>query len=352
VRDTRRANSPSDDEIPEPRKKVGGDIRKRQLGDIAAILGGQPSKRQRPEGGFERREKEIKNLATSSDDESKVQGEPKSRLSRAGVENEEKHRSHRIRDRSEEGDRHAHKSDRRRHRSTSERRGKDERRYRRRETSVDDKRDGRQRRRSRSRSRSPREHRKKESRHRDRSPKRKRSESNESARERKSHRSRLSPSDPKVSERELKASKVEDSNADYYSDPLDEIIGPRPPPVQQIRSRGRGALSNGSGIDSRFSASYDPTVDVQLDPDEENDWDQALEALRDRQKLQKSGADRLRAAGFTEEEVMKWEKGGEKREEDVRWSKKGESREWDRGKVIDEDGVVTQEPSWGRLKDT
>jgi hypothetical protein len=118
-----------------------------------------------------------------------------------------------------------------------------------------------------------------------------------------------------------------------------------------VKTRGRGATSFGSGIDSRFSASYDPTADVQLDPDEENDWDQALEALRDRQKWKQQGADRLRAVGFTEDEITKWEKGGEKREEDVKWAKRGEGREWDRGKVVDDDGIVTTESSWGRLKD-
>ena len=118
-----------------------------------------------------------------------------------------------------------------------------------------------------------------------------------------------------------------------------------------MKRKGRGAISNGAGIDSRFSANYDPTADVQLDFDEENDWDQALEALKDRQKWKQQGADRLRAAGFTEEEVSKWEKGGEKREEDVRWSKRGEGREWDRGKVVDDDGAVTIEPKFGRLTD-
>jgi hypothetical protein len=139
---------------------------------------------------------------------------------------------------------------------------------------------------------------------------------------------------------------------DYDSDPLDEIIGPQPAPVPQVRSRGRGTLSLGSGIDARFSATYDPSVDVQLDPDEENDWDQALEALRDRQKWKQQGADRLRAAGFTEDEIRKWEKGGEKTEEDVKWARRGEGREWDRGKVVDDDGIVTVDPGWGRLKGT
>ena len=60
----------------------------------------------------------------------------------------------------------------------------------------------------------------------------------------------------------------------------------------------------------------------------------------------------MRAAGFTEEEVSKWEKGGEKKEEDVRWKGRGEGREWDRGKVVDLHGDVNTKPEWGRLKGT
>lgn len=96
---------------------------------------------------------------------------------------------------------------------------------------------------------------------------------------------------------------------------------------------------------------------MQLDPAEDDDWDQALEALRDRQKWKQQGADRLRAAGFTEEEVEKWKKGGEKKEEDVKWAKKGESREWDRGKVFSADSDNELLPKevdldFGRLKGT
>ncbi len=105
-------------------------------------------------------------------------------------------------------------------------------------------------------------------------------------------------------------------------------------------------------MDSHFSTHYDPTIDVHPDSGSENDWDQALEALRDRQRWKQQGADRLRAAGFTEEEVGKWEKGGEKREEDVRWTKHGEGREWDRGKVLDDEGETGLKPEWGRLKGT
>lgn len=62
----------------------------------------------------------------------------------------------------------------------------------------------------------------------------------------------------------------------------------------------------------------------------------ALEAMRDRQMWRRTGADRLRAAGFTEVEVAKWEKGDKKDETDVRWAKKGEDREWDRGKTMED----------------
>ena len=136
------------------------------------------------------------------------------------------------------------------------------------------------------------------------------------------------------------------------SDPLESIIGPPPPPVPpKITSRGRGAFTSTSAMDSRFSSNYDPSIDVQPDLDDTDDWDMALEALRDRQRWQQQGAERLKSAGFTEEEVQKWEKGGEKREEDVVWKGKGEGREWDRGKVVGDEGVETK-PEWGRLKGT
>ncbi|KAG4437081.1 hypothetical protein IFR05_007456 [Cadophora sp. M221] len=304
----------------------GGDIRRRQLGDIAAILGGRPGKRRR----VERVGREGRRVNTSSEDE---EVEEKPRVKRAREEKREK------RDEDEDGRSRIHKNSHRRHRSVSGERGK----YR------EKRRD-----RSRSRSRSPREHRSKdkESRHRHRSP-RKRSRSPEPGNSRdkshRLHRHRRSPS------RDRKSSKPDprkpESKPDYDSDPLDDIIGPRPPPIPEVKRKGRGTISHASGIDSRFSANYDPTADVQLDFDEENDWDQALEALKDRQKWKQQGADRLRAAGFTEEEVSKWEKGGEKREEDVKWSKKGEGREWDRGKVVD-DGAVTIESKFGRLTDS
>lgn len=140
------------------------------------------------------------------------------------------------------------------------------------------------------------------------------------------------------------------SEPEEDSDPLEDIVGPLPRQKSPVVSRGRGKISAASGIDSRFSANYDPTADVELDFDEENDWEQALEALRDRQKWKQQGAERLKSAGFTDEEIKKWEKGGEKKEEDVKWAKTGEGREWDRGKYLTDDGHVVTGADWGRLK--
>ncbi|MCJ1407381.1 hypothetical protein MMC19_001452 [Ptychographa xylographoides] len=140
---------------------------------------------------------------------------------------------------------------------------------------------------------------------------------------------------------------------DSESDPLESLIGPLPPPkAPKPLPRGRGTISS-SAIDTHFSSTYDPATDMHPGSDsEQNDWDQALEALRDRKRWQQQGADRLRQAGFTEDEIGKWERGGEKGVEDVRWRGKGEGREWDRGKVVGGGGEVETEASWGRLKGT
>ncbi|KAI9689207.1 MAG: hypothetical protein M1822_000945 [Bathelium mastoideum] len=150
-----------------------------------------------------------------------------------------------------------------------------------------------------------------------------------------------------------KPSKVEAAASD--SDPLEAIVGPMakaPPQNKIVKFRGRGAFSTTSAIDSHFASGYDPSADVRPNSDEEDEWGLAVEAYRDRQKWKQQGAERLRAAGFTEEQVQKWEKGEEKTEEDVKWAKKGEGREWDRGKVLDEDGDVNVQAEWGRLKGT
>ncbi|KAI9813866.1 MAG: hypothetical protein M1832_006078 [Thelocarpon impressellum] len=153
---------------------------------------------------------------------------------------------------------------------------------------------------------------------------------------------------PRRSHREVDKS----PRATYASDtdPLEDIVGPLPPPPKpKVKPRGRGAFSAASAMDTHFSSNYDPSVDVQPDSEGEDDWDQALEALRDRQRWRQQGAERMRSAGFTDDQIAKWEK-GKGDEEDVRWAKRGEGREWDRGKVVGEDGNVGVSVSWGRLK--
>ncbi|KAI5917652.1 hypothetical protein F4810DRAFT_641389 [Camillea tinctor] len=275
-----------------------GDTRKRMLGDIAAILGGSPKRRRedKAEGSSSgRREKSTER-----------RGERENRNSRKELFSDSHHR-------------HKHHSHRR-----------------------DSRRDS-----SRSRSRSPEERRRK---HRERSPRRKGGDLFDEDRSRSDRRKRL--------ESIHSSPKHESSD----SDPLDDLIGPAPPPSAHskgpVRPRGRGAHSSTSGIDSRFAADYNPQADVTPDLDEDGgggsggDWDSAVEAFRDRQKWKQQGAERLRSAGFTEDQIQKWEKGDRKDESDVRWNTHGGVREWDRGKVLDEDGRVAAKAEWGRLKDS
>ena len=209
----------------------------------------------------------------------------------------------------------------------------------------EDRKDRRHRHRSYSKTRSPsrsstprRDRHDRRRKHRDRSLSR-RGESRGTRRQRDSHKD--SPS----SKRRV-ASPVSDS------DPLEAILGPLPPPPEPtVRSKGRGAFKpNSMGIESRFSSTYDPTTDVQADSDVGDDWGDALEALRDRARWQQQGAERLKAAGFTNDQVKKWEKGDLQNEEDVVWCRKGQAREWDRGKVVDQDGDVDLKADFGRLK--
>ncbi|KAI4195912.1 MAG: hypothetical protein LQ350_006896 [Teloschistes chrysophthalmus] len=142
------------------------------------------------------------------------------------------------------------------------------------------------------------------------------------------------------------------SDSDSDSDPLASLVGPLPPPPKPL-TRGRGAhTSITSNIDTHFNSTYDPSTDITPNiPAESDDWDNALEALRDRARWKASGAERLREAGFSDEAVRKWERGGEGKEEEVAWKGRGEGREWDRGKVVGPDGVQTG-AEWGRLKGT
>ena len=109
---------------------------------------------------------------------------------------------------------------------------------------------------------------------------------------------------------------------------MEDFIGPAPPPKFLVRTRGRGAIRGPAALNCRFADNYDPTSDVQPEVPENDNWDEAVEVYRDRQKWKQLGAERLRAAGFTEEQIRKWEKGEEKDIDDVKWSKPGEEREW------------------------
>ncbi|QQK48222.1 LUC7 related [Penicillium digitatum] len=159
------------------------------------------------------------------------------------------------------------------------------------------------------------------------------------------------------------------------SDPLEDLVGPLPPRQNEapIRSRGRGAYKhNVSNIDAHFAPGYDPATDVHLDEDKlhsvgqessrrpvaglmtkEDDWDMAMEALRDRERWRNKGEERLRTAGIDEATIDKWKKNtafagvdGKGKPEDVQWSKKGEGREWDRGKFVDDDGHIDVRAAW------
>ncbi|CRG82847.1 hypothetical protein PISL3812_00193 [Talaromyces islandicus] len=162
-------------------------------------------------------------------------------------------------------------------------------------------------------------------------------------------------------------------------DPLEDLVGPLPTSSRRkdiVASRGRGSYrENTSTIDSHFAHDYDPKLDVHLSEDddstrrptrrpvaglmtEEDDWDMALEALRDRAEWKKKGEERLRVAGFDSDVVDRWKShpafsmgntsshDTERNIEDVQWAKKGEGREWDRGKVMNEDGVYDIKAQW------
>ncbi|KAF8249754.1 hypothetical protein K440DRAFT_621231 [Wilcoxina mikolae CBS 423.85] len=127
------------------------------------------------------------------------------------------------------------------------------------------------------------------------------------------------------------------SPSSAFSDPLDEIIGPAPPP--KPRTRGRGATGQ-AAMDSRFQSDYDPMMDVRLDSDDQcdfDDFDDALEAYRDRQKWKQQGAERLRKAGLGEDFIEAWKNNDIKNKANLKWAKKGSTREWDRGKTLDVD---------------
>ncbi|KAM0521214.1 hypothetical protein ACHAPE_002689 [Trichoderma viride] len=279
------------------------DIRKRQLGSIQSILGGPRHKRDddtktaASEGRPKRNDGDRHSHRSSPRDRDAISDGRKSkkdygRLSRSPQDDER--RSHHE-DKS--------RSSRKRHRDHSP---EHKRRH-----SRD---------RERNRSRSPRRRR------RSRSPRTKRSK----------HRSRSPLATEKQPSRDTR-----DRNDGDESDPSEELIGPAPPP----RYRGRGTVGGASGLDRRFSDSYDPSTDVLPDDD-------PVEAFQNRQKLRLIQQERMRAAEMAEHQVQKTSNSQrEKTEEDVVWSKAGEKRAWDRGKGEDGDdsdditmrGVLSEE---------
>lgn len=287
------------------------DIRRRQMGDIHAILGGKKRRRSDDDAGpsssresrnresehKSRRESDSKDKdlfkdrrddrrhhgRLSREDRRSKTGDGESRSERSKREHKRRERS-RSRD-SEEEDRHRH-SRRRRDRSRSPTR--------------------------RRRSRSPRES---KSRHR--------------------HRSPLNATND--------TRKRKDEEEQEVSDDGEDLFGPAPPP----KYRGRGTIGGSSGIDRRFSENYDPKTDIQMDDDEGGgNWDDAVEAFRSRQKMRQSQEQRPSTVGFTDDKVLRAGNADEKNADSVRWSKAGEKREWDLGKEEEEeedgaDGAVS-----------
>ncbi|KAJ6024921.1 hypothetical protein N7540_005718 [Penicillium herquei] len=320
---------------------------------------------------------------------------------------EDRHRSHRRRDRSrtqtpspdrERSRRHRNRDERDRHRTKDDRDREDhtERRgdRRRHESSRKDRRD-RERSYSRSRSRSPRRERDRDRAHRShRSERSRRSESpparsshprtkreSETRSRRDEHtssrQSRLSPRQPtQLTTSKTSSSTTLRNDESDESDPLEELVGPLPvTDTAPVRSRGRGAYKpSTSNIDAHFAPDYDPTLDVQPEEEDdgygtknssrrhvpglmtgEDDWDAALEALRDRARWKQKGEERLRAAGINEDAINRWKTDAvstshdnERRPEDVKWSTKDEGREWDRGKFVNDDGHIDVRAAWSK----
>ncbi|KUI73413.1 hypothetical protein VM1G_08892 [Cytospora mali] len=279
-----------------------GEIRGRQLGNIAALLSAQ-QRQKRKRGSTEEEGSDLQKARAAEDAR---------RLAAIAAVR------HRQRGKDGERRRSLERYSARRDAEDNERKE----RTRRANTSSDDDDRGEGDRRRRHRSRSPRNSPRK---HRHRSPLRERRDSKSTGEWSGRSQHRKSEMSGKSSRR------ARDGEEDADSDPLEDLVGPAPPP--RVLPRGRGALGGSSGMDSRFSSDYDPKSDMQLDDEAgRDDWDDALEALRDRAKFRQQGADRLREAGFTEDQVKKWERGDEKTIDDVKWTKAGEKREWDRGK--------------------
>ncbi|OAQ68477.1 pre-mRNA-splicing factor 38B [Pochonia chlamydosporia 170] len=275
------------------------DIRRRQMGDIHAILGGKKRRREDDDSG---------------------RSTPRDR-SDSGSRSERKSSKRRddLFDEGSEKQRHGRLSERDYADHDGESRSEDKRKSRRSRHHASPDHDDTRHRHSRSRrdrSKSPRHHR-------SRSP----DDQKRSHRHRSRHRSRSKES----SQQNKKSSAAQDQD----SDPLEDLIGPAPPP----KYRGRGTIGGAAELDRRFSASYDPKLDVRMSDDDADPWDDAVESFRDRQKLRLHQDQRLKDAGFTDEQIQRSKGASDKLQDNVVWSKAGEKREWDKGKGVGMDGV-------------
>ncbi|KAF4457279.1 pre-mrna-splicing factor 38b [Fusarium austroafricanum] len=278
------------------------DIRRRQMGDIHAILGGKKRQNEDEAGSSSRKDSKRSDRHSRSERE---------RGLKADDLFTDKHNARSRHGRLSREDHHNKTDD------ESKRSDRSRREHIRRE-------------RSRSRDRNSEGHHRRSHKRRDRSRSTTRRRRSRSPGESKSKHRYRSPLD----EKEDRKRKDEEGEG---SDPMEDLIGPAPPP----KYRGRGTVGGSSGIDRRFSETYDPKTDIQMDEDEgSNDWDDAVEAFRDRQKLRQNQEQRLRAAGFGDEQIQRASDTDEKSADSVQWSKAGERRAWDVGKVIGPDGVL------------
>ncbi|PHH51012.1 hypothetical protein CFIMG_002377RA [Ceratocystis fimbriata CBS 114723] len=153
-----------------------------------------------------------------------------------------------------------------------------------------------------------------------------------SSRSRQSRRQRSPMSRPSNSSATYSKPMEEPANGSSEDDSEDDY-GPLPQSSAKLQSRprGRGAISEASGIDSRFAADYNPRTDTSSDvrintqtlakttaattTPETDIWAQATNLYRERQKM--------RVLQETHEAEMI---------ASVKWKKHGEKREWDVGK--------------------
>ncbi|CEJ82823.1 hypothetical protein VHEMI02870 [[Torrubiella] hemipterigena] len=206
------------------------DIGRRHMGDIQAILGGRKLKRASERDAVKPSDTESRSKRHASDhSKDRRERDRSDRHSRRDKERREDHSSSRSKARH-------HSPESRRHRS--QHRESDERR---------------------------------KSHHtgRSRSPRRR----DDTGKERHRHRS---TSLERKSRRRTSYNKK-----DNHSDSEDSI-GPAPEP----KIRGRGDVGQMSGIDRRFSESYDPKTDTHWEGEPVDDWDSNVDAYRSRMKSQ------------------------------------------------------------------